>query len=168
MDNKALIIIYNNEIYLIDIRNMMTKKKLKFLSENGEIKSLDKKDKDIYLNFGNYIYLIRYNKYNLEFINIKVNILFTREEYIYPSSIPTIAKLEKEICLINNEIKFFTFKLNKYALHFKDYQDYFYYNFNKLLSFDMRYSLLLKELSITSKKKHQLCNFNKSTFDEVN
>jgi hypothetical protein len=59
-----------NEIYLIDILNMKTKRKFKFINVENEIKSLYKKEKDIYLNYGNYLYTIKYNKYNLEILTI--------------------------------------------------------------------------------------------------
>ena len=70
MDNRTLMITKKNEIYLIDILNMKTKRKFKFINVENEIKSLYKKEKDIYLNYGNYLYTIKYNKYNLEILTI--------------------------------------------------------------------------------------------------
>ena len=70
LDNRTLMIVQKNEIYLIDMRNMMTKNKFKFINGKGKIEPLYNKDKNIYLNFENYIYIIRYNKYNLEITNI--------------------------------------------------------------------------------------------------
>ena len=70
MDNRTLMITKKNEIYLIDILKMKTKRKFKFINVENEIKSLYKKEKDIYLNYGNYLYTIKYNKYNLEILTI--------------------------------------------------------------------------------------------------
>jgi hypothetical protein len=46
----------------------MIKSKYKFINGEGIIKPLYNKDKNIYLNFEKYKYIIRYNKYNLEII----------------------------------------------------------------------------------------------------
>ena len=70
LDNRTLMIVQKNEIYLIDMRNMMTKNKFKFINGKGKIVPLYNNDKNIYLNIKNYIYKIRYNKYNLEITNI--------------------------------------------------------------------------------------------------
>jgi hypothetical protein len=70
LDNRTLMIVQKKEIYLIDIRNMMIKNKYKFINGEGIIRPLYNEDKNIYLNFENYTYIIRYNKYNLEIINI--------------------------------------------------------------------------------------------------
>jgi hypothetical protein len=70
LDNRTLMIIQKNEIYLIDIRNMMIKNKYKFINGEDRIKPLYNEDKNIYLNFENYTYIIRNNKYNLEVIDI--------------------------------------------------------------------------------------------------
>ena len=70
LDNRTLMIVQKNEIYLIDMRNMMTKNKFKFINGKGKIVPLYNNDKNIYLNIKNYIYIIRYNKYNLEITNI--------------------------------------------------------------------------------------------------
>ena len=70
LDNRTLMIVQKNEIYLIDIRNMMIKNKYKLINGEDIIKPLYNEDKNIYLNFENYTYIIRYNKYNLEIINI--------------------------------------------------------------------------------------------------
>jgi len=109
LDIRTLMIAQKNEIYLIDIRNMTTKKKYKFINGKVEINSLYIKEKNIYLNIGNYLYTIRYNKSNLEIIAIiKEHQL---KEYYIPLSSAIKAKLENENILNNNEsIKFFSFK----------------------------------------------------------
>ena len=116
LDKRTLMIAQKNEIYLIDIGNMMTKKKYKFIKGKGRIKSLYKKDKDIYLNFGNYLHIFRYNKYNLEIINtLKISEFKYLEQFkfFYPKPSPIIALDENENFLnINEPIKFFSFKHN--------------------------------------------------------
>ena len=109
LDIRTLMIAQKNEIYLIDIRNMITKKKYKFINGKGEIKYLYCKEKNIYLNIGNYLYTIRYNQSNLEIITlIKKEEL---KEYFIPLSNAITAKLENENILNNNEyVKFFSFK----------------------------------------------------------
>ena len=91
LDNRTLMIVQKNEIILIDIRNMMTKNKFKFINGKGIIEPLYNKDKNIYLAFDNYIYIIRYNKYNLEIINIMEKSKLIRKE--------NEKKREKEIIL---------------------------------------------------------------------
>ena len=107
-----------NEIFLIDIRNMITKRKYKFINGKGKINSLYSKEKNIYLNIGDYLYTIRYNKSNLEIINIFyinfVEIIIKESEsieYLFHLRYPILANLKNEDILINNEsVKFFSFK----------------------------------------------------------
>ena len=108
LDNRTLMIVQKNEIYLIDIRNMMTKNKFKFINGKGKIEPLYNKDKNIYLNFENYIYIIRYNKYNLEITNI-----------IEKSKLIEIHKNKEKEKEIEKEIELeFTFNLLRiYHLH---------------------------------------------------
>ena len=47
LDNRTLMIVQKNEIYLIDIRNMVTKNKFKFINGVGKIEPLYNKDKNI-------------------------------------------------------------------------------------------------------------------------
>ena len=121
LDKITLMIAQNNEIYLIDIRNMMTKKKFRFINGKGKINLLYKKDKDIYLNFGNYLYIFKYNKYNLEIIKtIKISELkYLKQENFYSKIFLILAFNENEIFLNNNEpVKFFSFKHN-YSIMFE-------------------------------------------------
>ena len=142
LDNRTLMVSNNKEIYIIDIRNMMTKqifilidgvnekeflcvkdinilKDIKnmetttmFYITRDEIKYLYKKEKDIYLYSGNNLYTIKYNNNNLEIIK-KIKKPELKERY-YPSSEPLIAKLEDINTLYYDEsFKFFSFKNNK-------------------------------------------------------
>jgi hypothetical protein len=131
----------NNEIYLIDIRNMMTKKKFKFINGIGKINLLYKKDKDIYLNFGNYLYIFKYNKYNLEIIKtIKISELkYLKNENFDSKPIPILAFNENENILNNNKpVKFYSFKHN-YSIKFKRVREYIlryiFNNFNNQLTY---------------------------------
>ena len=126
MDKITLMIAQNNEIYLIDIRNMMTKKKFKFINGKGKINLLYKKDKDIYLNFGNYLYIFKYNKYNLEIIKtIKISELkYLKHENFDSKPNPILAFNEYKIFLNNNEpVKFSSFKHN-YSIKFESVIEY--------------------------------------------
>ena len=126
LDKITLMIAQNNEIYLIDIRNMMTKKKFKFINGKGKINLLYKKDKDIYLNFGNYLYIFKYNKYNLEIIKtIKISELkYLKHENFDSKPNPILAFNEYKIFLNNNEpVKFSSFKHN-YSIKFESVIEY--------------------------------------------
>ena len=119
LDIRTIMIAIKNEVYLIDILNIKTKKALIFDKES-EIKSLYKKDKDIYLNIGNILYTIRYDKFNLKVINTIEKSIFERKESSFPISNHIIAELEEKIILNNNEpIKFLSFKNNKYSFQSK-------------------------------------------------
>ena len=126
LDKITLMIAQNNEIYLINIRNMMTKKKFKFINGKGKINFVYKKDKDIYLNFGNYLHIFRYNKYNLEIIKtIKISELkYLKHENFDSKPNLILAFNENKIFLNNNEpVKFFSFKHN-YSIKFKSVIEY--------------------------------------------
>ena len=126
LDKITLMIAQNNEIYLIDIRNMMTKKKFKFINGKGKINFVYKKDKDIYLNFGNYLYIFKYNKYNLEIIKtIKISELkYLKHENFDSKPNPILAFNEYKIFLNNNEpVKFSSFKHN-YSIKFESVIEY--------------------------------------------
>jgi len=113
LDNKTIMISEKNDIYLIDIRNMKTKKKYKFINGEDEIKSIYKKDKDIFINNGNYLYTIRYNKSHLEIVNIIKNSQFEIEREIkkYLFCRPYKIRLENENILnCKDPIKFFSYK----------------------------------------------------------
>ena len=127
LDFRTLMIANKNEIFLFDIRNMITKRKYKFINGKGKINSLYSKEKNIYLNIGDYLYTIRYNKSNLEIINIFyinfVEIIIKESEsieYLFHLRNPILANLKNEDILINNEsVKFFSFKHENSIKFFK-------------------------------------------------
>jgi len=148
LDNRTIMIAIKNEVYLIDILNIKTKKALIF-DEESEIKSLYIKDKDIYLNIGNILYTIRYDKFNLEVINTIEKSIFERKESSFPISYPILAELEEEIILNNNEpIKFLSFKNNKYSFQ-SESNDYYNILMNLYL---LRKSIEILEREIAEMK----------------
>ena len=112
LDNRTLMISKGNEIYLTDILKMKTKKNI-FIKGEYEIKYVYKKDKDIFLNYGNDLYTIRYNKFNLEIIN-KIK----KPKFILESKIKryllertfSIALVNDNIINDKEPIKFFSYK----------------------------------------------------------
>jgi len=126
LDKITLMITQNNDIYLIDIRNMMTKKKFKFINVIGKINSLYKKDKDIYLNFGNYWHTFRYNKNNLEIIKTikKSELKFFKYKNFNSKPNPIIAIENENILNYYEPIKFFSFK-NK-SIKFKQVRKFLF------------------------------------------
>ena len=139
LDIRTLMIAQKNEIYLIDIRNMITKKKYKFINGNSEIEYLYHKEKNIYLNIGNYLYTIRYNTSNLEIITvIKKQEL---KEYSHLLSNAITAKLENENILNNEYVNFFSFKHEKSIKFIKKEI--------RLLNYNYDYSFLNLKLALT-------------------
>ena len=168
LDNRTIMIAIKNEVYLIDILNIKTKKALIF-DEESEIKSLYKKDKDIYLNIGNILYTIRYDKFNLKVINTIEKSIFERKESSFPISYHIIAELEEKIILNNNEpIKFLSFKNNKYSFQSKS-NDYY----NLLIEINLlrkSMEILIRELAEikNQKRNSQLPHDNAQIFFKVN
>ena len=117
LDDRILMIAHKDKIYLIDIRNMITKKRFKFINGCIEIKSLHKKDKDIYLNIRNFLYTFRYNNSNLEIISIiKKQELKNELENI---SVPFFWGVKKILSMkdtlkYNESVKFLSFKNESY------------------------------------------------------
>jgi len=168
LDNRTIMIAIKNEVYLIDILNIKTKKALIF-DEESEIKSLYKKDKDIYLNIGNILYTIRYDKFNLKVINTIEKSIFERKESSFPISYHIIAELEEKIILNNNEpIKFLSFKNNKYSFQSKS-NDYY----NLLIEINLlrkSMEILIRELAEikNQKRNSQLPHDNAQIIFKVN
>jgi hypothetical protein len=109
LDDRILMIAHKNKIYLIDIRNMITKKKFKFINGYIEIKSLYKKGKDIYLNIRNFLYTFRYNKSNLEIISI-IKKQELKNNFCPFFKGPTKKLRMKDILNNNESIKFSSFE----------------------------------------------------------
>ena len=109
LDDRILMIAHKNKIYLIDIRNMITKKKFKFINRYIEIKSLYKKGKDIYLNIRNFLYTFRYNKSNLEIISI-IKKQEIKNNFSPFFKGPTKKLRMKDILNNNESIKFLSFE----------------------------------------------------------
>lgn len=168
LDNRTIMIAIKNEVYLIDILSIKTKKALIFDKES-EIKSLYKKDKDIYLNIGNISYIIKYDKFNLEVINTIEKSIFERKESSFPISYHIIAELEEKIILNNNEpIKFLSFKNNECSFR-SESNDYY----NLLIEINLlrkSMEILIRELAEIKnhKRNSQLPHDNAQIIFKVN
>ena len=120
VDNTTLMVTQNKEIYFIDIRSMITKKRFKFKNRKGEIEFLYNKNKDIYIYTGKYIYAIRYNKYNLKIIDSRKKSKLKNEIYSDPKSAPIIVELRNEnIYNFNESVKFLSLNNHQANIYFE-------------------------------------------------
>ena len=184
LDNRTLMIVQKNEIYLIDIRNMVTKNKFKFINGVGKIEPLYNKDKNIYLNFENYIYIIRYNKYNLEITNIieksklikldknkekkrKIELeLFNllRSYYLHKSSFMT--ELIRENVSYYNGVTEISFFMDNYIRFIKS----FHIEYGESIggAYEMKFKKNTKEKRIGFKKSINYSIINGKNYDKRN
>ena len=184
LDNRTLMIVQKNEIYLIDIRNMVTKNKFKFINGVGKIEPLYNKDKNIYLNFENYIYIIRYNKYNLEITNIieksklikldknkekkrKIELElfnFLRSYYLHKSSFMT--KLIRENVSYYNGVTEISFFMDNYIRFIKS----FHIEYGESIggAYEMKFKKNTKEKRIGFKKSINYSIINGKNYDKRN